>query len=223
MTLTTTSSGFAGVPPLPPIEATGTSSCTFERATATLRCESTIAIGSCTSMSTGVTAYLSVDDFVDEAALLGRFLANRTSSSSGNSSVPNPDGGCLVVPVPAISVSYTYDGQRRPTSSSDSVGGGTTYTAWDTSGRPTRGTSNAATCGSQPFSISYDDVSRTIVHTYEPGGIGTCPLFTSISSYDAMGLLSRTSVSVTITGPFGTLTTTSVGTAVVGATAQVCK
>lgn len=166
---------------------------------------------------------MSVDDFVDEATPLGRVLANRASTSGGNISVPGPEGGCIAVPVPAITVDYTYDGQRRPTSTADSTGGGTTYTAWDSHGRPTRGTSNQTTCGSQPFSITYDDVARTIVRTSEPGGIGTCPLLTSMSSYDAMGLLSRTSVTVTLTGPFGTITTTSVGTNVVLATAQVCK
>lgn len=222
-TFTSTTSGIPGVPAVPPTQATGTSTCTFERPTATLLCETTTTIGSCTSTSSSATAYLSVDDFVDEATPLGRFLANRVSTSGGNSSVPGPDGRCISVPLPAITITYTYDAQRRPTASSDSTGGGTTYTAWDGSGRPTRGTSNSTVCRSQPFSISYDDVARTIVRVAEPGGMGTCPLFTSMSTYDAMGLSSRSSVTGTIPSPFGDITITTVGTTVVLATAQVCK
>lgn len=187
--LTVTTSSVAGVPP---VQVSGAVSCSFDRVSATLTCNSTLTIAgsSCISTSVNSSVYLTVDDFVDEGALLGRQLLMR-SAASGTTSVPGVDGGCVSVPSPPTTLNYTYDGQRRPTSSSDSTGNGTTFTAWDSNGRATRGTVNTPACRSQPFSISYDDSARMTVFSYEPGGIGTCILLTTSASYDAAGLLIR--------------------------------
>jgi hypothetical protein len=218
-TLTSTST-FPGVPV---IEATGSTSCAFDAPSATLRCDSTTAIASCNSTSSFSSTYSSVADFVDEGAVIGRALVSR-STSSGTVSTPDLRGGCVSAPFPATSVNYTYDAQRRPTSASDSTGAVTiTYTAWDASGRPTRGTTTTSVCSSEPFSYGYDDAARTIVYTTERGGIGTCPLSTSIYVYDGMGLLVRTSGTTTLPSPFGDSTITSVGVYLASATAQVCK
>jgi hypothetical protein len=218
-TLTSTST-FPGVPV---IEATGSTSCAFDAPSATLRCESTTAIAPCNSTGSFSSTYLSVADFVDEGAVIGRTLVNR-GTSSGTVSTPDLRGGCVSAPFPATTVNYTYDAQRRPTSASDSAGAVTiTYTAWDASGRPTRGTTSSSVCSSEPFSYAYDDVARTIVYSTERGGIGTCLLSTSVDVYDAMGLLVRTSGTTTLPSPFGDSTITSVGVYLVNATAQVCK
>ena len=221
---TATYSSASNVPGVPAFEGSSTTSCSFDRQSATLRCEITTTFAPCISNSsqTSSTSYASVADFVDEGALLGRTLATSGSSSGGSTSVPS-GGGCVSAPLPASTQSYTYDAQRRLTSASDSNGGLTTYTGWDASGRPTRGTLSLSGCSSLPLSIAYDDASRTVAYVTERGGIGTCPLVTSMTTYDALGMPSRTSSTGTVSGPSGDVVTTTVGVNMVSATAQVCK
>lgn len=114
--LTVTTSGVAGVPP---VQGSGTVSCSFDRVSATLTCNSTLTIAGsfCISTSVNSSVYSTVDDFVDEGALLGRQLLMR-SAVSGTTSVPGVDGGCVSVPSPPTTLNYEGDGEHTGLSKS---------------------------------------------------------------------------------------------------------
>ena len=148
--------------------------------------------------STHITRYDSVADFVDEVRVIpGVFLS--TGATNTNS------GACGSF---TATVTYTYDGQRRLVQEANSVGGSTTYTAWDGSGRPTSGTMSSGTA----ITNAYDNGARTLTQTQTRSN-GTRSV--STMTFDANG--AQTQVVVVDGG--NTSTTTFTNTA----TASVCK
>jgi hypothetical protein len=106
-------------------------------------------------------------------------------------------------------VNYAYDSQRRLTSFTTStlgISNTTTYTAWDSSGRPTVGSFPGTT-----IQNVYDDNARTMTQTQLTGG----SMSTTTTTFDANG----NQVSVVVRSGPVTTTTTFTNTA----TAQVCK
>jgi hypothetical protein len=145
--------------------------------------------------STAVFTYASVADFVDEVRVVPglTLAASNTNTNSGTC-------GSFVT-----TVTYTYDGQRR-LKSMTSIGGTTTYTAWDNSGRPTAGTSNGITIANV-----YNDAARTLTQTQTSNGGQSV----NVQTFDANGI----QLKVVNTDSNGTSTTTYNNTS----TAQVCK
>ena len=149
--------------------------------------------------TTSVSAYQSKNDFVDEVRVIPG-VQLPTSTTTTNS------GGCGSG---TSTVNYTYDSQRRLTSFTTTafgVSGTTTYTAWDSSGRPTAGSFPGTT-----IQNVYDDAARTWTQTQTTGGSTS----TTFMTFDANG----SQVSVVVTSGPVTTTTTFTNTA----TAQVCK
>lgn len=147
--------------------------------------------------STNITSYDSVADFIDEVHVVPPIFRS-TSNTNTNS------GGCGRV---TSTNTYNYDGQRRLVSMTNDVGGATTYTAWDSAGRPTKGTSN----GSLSMSIAYDDGGRTMTTTQTgPNGKSVSTL-----TFDANGAQLKNVVTS------GNVTTTTTFTN--SATASVCR
>jgi YD repeat-containing protein len=107
-------------------------------------------------------------------------------------------------------VSYNYDASGRLTSTVTTalgVSSTTTYTAWDSSGRPTAGSFPGTTIAN-----SYNDATRTWVQTLTPARGGAS---TTTTTFDANGnqvTVVNTSGNVTSTTTFNTT-----------ATARVCK
>src|SRR5262245_33468305 len=96
--------------------------------------------------STLVSNYNSVADFVDEVSVIPPIF--RTTNTVNTNS-----GSCGST---VVTQTFTYDSQRRLTQITNSANGVLTYTAWDSSGRPTTGTSN----GTLQISIVYNDAGR---------------------------------------------------------------
>jgi len=148
--------------------------------------------------STAVVSYNSVADFVDEVRVIPPVtLAIRADGT--NSGQCGSGSGATV---------YVYDSQRRVVQITNSASAVTTYTAWDSSGRPTAGT----TSGGQNLSIVYNDPGRSYVVTTTQANA----LFsTGTLSFDANG--NQASIVVVQ----GNVTTTTTWTTT--ATAQACK
>ena len=155
----------------------------------------TVTVEACT---TAVSTYRSTSDFVDEVGVIPTLtMQTSTTTTSG--------GGC---DLGTRTVNYVYDSQRRlKSSTTGSVV--TTYTAWDSAGRPIAGSYPGTTIAN-----TYNDSTRTWVKT-EAGGVTGKGIWTTTVTYDANG--AQTSV-VIISGAI-TETTTFNTTA----TAQVCK
>jgi YD repeat-containing protein len=150
-----------------------------------------------TVCATGVASYNSIADFVNEVRVIPPvFLATGTTNQNSAAC-----GGAAA----AGSLTYQYDGQRRLTGMTTSLGVVTTYTAWDSQGRPTTGSDNKG----GTISFSYDDAARTQVQTQNPGNT------VSTSVFDTNGIL----VSIAVTA--GGITSTT--TFAVNSTATVCK
>lgn len=149
----------------------------------------------CTS---SVSAYRSKDDFVDEVRVIPG-VSMQTSTTTTNT-------GCGTG---TFTVNFNYDSQRRLTSTSQTIFGvtsTTTYTAWDSSGRPTQGSFPGTT-----ITNVYDDSARTWVQTQTGGGT----VSTTTTTFDANGN------QLTVVNRTGNFTsTTNYNTT---ATAQVCK
>jgi YD repeat-containing protein len=147
---------------------------------------------------TGVASYNSVADFVDEVRVIPPvFLAVGTTSAGG--------GSCGGGAAAAGSLTYHYDGSRRLTGWTAVPGDTTTFTAWDSSGRPTTGTTSSG----GTLSLVYDDGARTSTATSNPGNT------ISTLTFDANGNMIK---QVLVTGG-ATVTTTFDITS----TATVCK
>jgi hypothetical protein len=132
-----------------------------------------------------VSEYGSLEDYVDEAAAVGRM---RHTAQSFTSSFVNTES------------TFEYDSEGRllsrvvddlDPSQSD---GSTTYTDWDEQGRPTQGTLNVdgIDCTAIPVTIAYDDQMRKMTETVDAvngtgsscAGAGT---FASWKIYDEDG------------------------------------
>jgi len=147
---------------------------------------------------TGVATYNSVADFVDEVRVIPPvFLAVGTTSAGG--------GACGGGGGAAGSLTYHYDSSRRLTGWTASPGTTTTFTAWDSAGRPTTGTTGTG----GTISYVYDDGARTSTSTSNPGNTVTTLTF------DANGNMVK---EVVLTGGVTVTTTFDVTS-----TATVCK
>lgn len=150
--------------------------------------------------TTSVFTYTSRNDFVDEVRTVPG-ISLQTATTTTNS------GACGSG---TSTVSYTYDAQRRLTSFTTNalgVSGTTTYTAWDSSGRPTTGSFPGTTIANV-----YNDTARALVQTQTTAGGSVS---TGTVAFDANG---AQLTSVVVSGA-NTTTTTYTNTA----TAQVCK
>ncbi len=143
--------------------STTTGSCTFNSGAVEGTCTNsyTDTLGSAfTSVST--TRHASRGDVVDEVAVippLNRSLGTTTTVSGAGLNSTN-------------TATNTYDGQRRlvmttavsQTAGLPSVTSTTTYTTWDSAGRPTAG-STVAGGVTTPVSYAYDNATRTQTQT----------------------------------------------------------
>jgi len=169
-------------------DATATTTCMFDRATATLRCTQTgSGGGGFCLMQTSQTVYASVADFVEEAAVVGRERRQRMDTALG--------GGCSGINLSSV---YVYDGQKRPLNRTDSGAEAnpsmTTFGAWDALGRPTTEASARETCTGETWAVTYDDAARrTTTRTLSAGtGRGCAPsVVVSTVDYDADGNITR--------------------------------
>jgi len=145
-----------------------------------------------TLCSTGVLTYTSNADFVDEAKVVPPITLAKSQSTT-TSGICGGAGG---------TATYTYDSQRRLTRVTASTGAVTTYTAWDSAGRPTAG--SYSTGGT--ITNVHDSNARTTVQTQVIGGT------TNVSTlfYDANGLLLKTVEQGGQTTTYTTLTTATV-------------
>lgn len=148
---------------------------------------------------TTVTTYNSTADFVDEIRVVPPALL-RTSDVRTSDASP----ACAVGAI--RNTAYIYDSQRRLTQIASGPST-TTYSAWDSSGRPTLGSLPAGT----PVTIAYDPTARTQTETT---GTGDAAVVVT-TTFDVNG----TPVQV-VTVDAGVTTTV---TTQVGSTAQVCK
>ena len=164
--------------------------------------------GTCNLTAAGTGTYRSVSDFVDEGKTPGKQLVlNSTSTASYT--------GSCAAPTVTTTTTNSYDGQGRLVRSVSSNSAGqatTTYTAWDSLGRPIQ----AAHSDGSSWTTSYNDSALTgTTITTGPVGSGT-----AVSTYDSNNNL--LSVVSTSTVPLlGAVTLTITWT--IGATVQVCK
>jgi YD repeat-containing protein len=124
-----------------------TGSCSFSQADNSLRCQLT---GS-SFMTTIITSYATVADFVDEGQFLGRTLAQSRTQQSQNGST---------------TTTYRYDGQRRLTEwdTTGVASESATVMGWDVNGRLTVATDTVSTplgTTTCSFTASYNDAART--------------------------------------------------------------
>jgi len=120
--------------------------------------------------SVSVTRHASRGDVVDEVAVippLNRSLSTTTTITGSINSVGTS--------------THTYDAQRRlvqtvstTTQSGQATNATTTYTAWDSAGRPTAGST-----GGTQLSFSYDNATRTQVSTTIGSGVSCSQVFDS--------------------------------------------
>ena len=179
------------------IEFTAAQTASFDTSTkkATVQTSSTSA-PVCTT--TNVITYNSVADFVDEVRVIPPI--SLFASSVGTNSGACPAGTGTTVNI--------YDAQRRVVQITDGTKAVTTYTAWDSSGRPTAGT----TTGGGTLTLAYDDGARTVTTTGTAAD-GTRSVTTQ--TFDANGAM----ISQVLNVSGFTTTTTFTNTA----TAQACK
>ena len=142
--------------------------------------------------SVGVHTWRTTADFVDEVRVIPPVTLALTTVTTNSGSCGTTSG----------TATYNYDAQRRLTGVTNSVGGNTTYTAWDSSGRPTAGNTGGAS-----ISFTYNDAARTQMQV-QPSGNSTL-------TYDANGNI----ISIVVTSSGQTSTTTYNNTS----TATVCK
>ena len=112
-------------------------------------------------------AYWSVDDFIDEAAVMARYLFRRLDRCSGT----NCAGVASEIP--------TYDDQRRMKTSTLVMNGFAywveNFSQWDSVGRPIAGTRTTSVC-TETLVLRYDDVARTFEKGPVYSGTGLCGL-----------------------------------------------
>ncbi len=166
--------------------------------TSTKKATTTVKFANGSVCGTGVATYNSVADFVDEVRVIPPvFLAVGTTSGGG--------GACGGGGSAAGSLTYHYDSSRRLTGWTAVPGETTTFTAWDSSGRPTTGTTSKG----GTLSYVYDDGARTLTATSNPGNT------VSTLTFDANGNMIK---QVLLTGGVTVTTTFDITS-----TATVCK
>jgi hypothetical protein len=116
-----------------------------------------------------VREYASVEDFVEEVAVMGRIRMTRET---------------LTADFVNMDTTYEYDADKRLTSKAtddldpNGKDNTTTYTEWDAEGRPTVGALNIDEmpgCADMPVTIDYDEGARKRTETTDSaGGTGDC-------------------------------------------------
>jgi hypothetical protein len=129
--------------------------------------------------------YNSVEDFVNEPTIVGKFLLTSRVAEPAPTST-SCQGGAITG-----TTTYTYDSERRLTRSVavNPTGQGSptvtyAYTAWDSQGRPTTGTVSIAGGPAFPVSVGYDDGARTV--TINAGSVSVTTI-----TYDTDGTVVR--------------------------------
>jgi YD repeat-containing protein len=146
-----------------------------------------------------VVSYNSTNDFIDEVRVVPPLTRSTRATTQTNGFAGTTASG---------TVTNSYDAQNRLVrqAAAYTIGSATTtYTAWDSAGRPTAGTLSGGGAGT--MEMSYDDAARSVTITTKSfGGETVCT-----SVYDANG----NQVSVTCAG------TSTVGT--ISQTQTVCR
>jgi hypothetical protein len=126
--------------------------------------------------STGVYSYSSSTDFVNEVRVIPPLtLATGLTFTQGGTCGSGTAHG-----------TYSYDSQRRVTRFlQDGLGSVTSYSAWDSAGRPTTGVQDGVA-----FTDVYSDAARTLTFTSSSAGM-MISIYTQ--TYDANGNLIRVS------------------------------
>jgi hypothetical protein len=178
--------------------------CTFDSGARALRCTGSITGGGCTNISK-TTTYASVADFIEEAEVVGRerYLTAEITQS----------GDCTGSTARHV---YTFDEQKRPLShQTDNAGSvsSTTYTAWDSLGRPTQQSGTiGGNCGTLTTTTTYDDAGRSV----SSESLSNCGGKSHLTlTYDASGNVVYLLWTSGTSSSFSTVTT-------VTATAEVC-
>ena len=140
--------------------------------------------------STTVATYRSIADFVDEVRV-------NPGVTLATTAVTTTSGACGST---TNTVTFSYDGSRRLTQFT-SIGGTTSYTAWDGSGRPTSGSTSTGIL----ITNVYDDSARTLTQTQVSSGSRTV----NAQTFDANGIQTRV---VVTDGSGATTSTTTFGT-----------
>jgi YD repeat-containing protein len=181
---------------VPPFTLTNTYTNVFNPATSQLVRTGTVRSSTgCSGPFTITTTWPSTAAFVAEVAVVPPLTrASRIERSASACGTGN-------------TVTFTYDAQNKVTQLVDKSST-TTYTAWDSFGRPAAGT---ITGGPLPFSITitYDNAARTLRQTFL---IGSNPPAPTLTTFDADGNLIGLSDLTT-----GTNTVTTIAS-----TARVC-
>lgn len=157
------------------------------------------------------STYASTSDFVDEPGVLGRVLYLQTAACSTTA-------GCQTLGEIEMP---TYDNSRRRIGSVVRVNGVPlivdTYLQWDSLGRPTSGERAQAGVCAVPYSLAYDDGTRTVTEGAQAGGSILCAVASTsrVRTYDADGNV------LTETGAAGG-TSTTVSNAI-QTVQQICK
>jgi YD repeat-containing protein len=149
--------------------------------------------------TTTVTTYNSTADFVDELRAIPPVLLRTSDTQTADGSPSCGAGGFQ-------NINYVYDAQGRLTQLNNGPSTAT-YSAWDSVGRPTQGSSIAGA----PITIVYDSGARTQTQTTGTGD-GAVVVTTT---FDVNGTPTKV---VTVTGGITTTVTTQVTS-----TGRVCK
>jgi hypothetical protein len=160
-----------------------------------------------TTFTTGqVISYSSIADFVDEVSVvppLTRWTGLTITSTGSSGTVTTTQ-------------TNSFDGQKRWTQNLASTPGTasviTTYTAWDSTGRPTAGNLMTA-AGLTTIAFTYNDAARTQTQTSSTPGF---PTYSGVSTFDANGNMTQNVA--TVGG-----TTVVTNTVTIATTARVCK
>lgn len=187
----------------PQLASTVSMTCTYNASTFQLTCPFTYADSQGTTNTfVQVFSYSSTADFVDEVRVIPP-LTRWTGTSITVSGVTSTQ-------------TNLFDGQRRWIQNVATTPGAapvtTTYTAWDSAGRPTTGSLSTA-AGLTTIGISSNDAARTDTTTKSTSGF---PTFVSVTTYDANGNLAQL---VSTNG--GSVVQTSTWT--IASTVSVCK
>ena len=199
---------FTAVNKAPNLTAESTSTCIFDRNALTFTCttQHKDSLGTKTT-SISVTSYESIADIVDEIAAIPPLLRSIRvdSTTEGNRGTTK------------TSVVHSYDPQHRLTKEVATTEGSkavatTTYTSWDTQGRPTAGKITVSGSRGSTLSLSYDDATR--VQTITSDAMGqrvTCEM-----GFDANG----NSISHSCRGSGGLMSSAKT---TIGKTEKICK
>jgi len=162
-----------------------------------------------------VREYASLEDFVEEVGAMGRIRMTRETTTAD---FVNTDA------------TFEYDADRRLTSKAtddlDPNGKDTTttYTEWDSEGRPTVGALNVdggGECTDMPVTIDYDEGARKRTETTDPAGgtggdCGTADPVEGWKVYDEDGIVIEETLGVDTQGQ------AQVGTTTITETEEIC-